>query len=159
MRKQTVFLTLALLCMIATLMLPLVFFEPASMCIGNVMYSCCMLNDGHMVSMAPIGLLVITTLTCAIMAWAIFARKRLLGNNKVRVANRKLQSKLCVIVYLLLIAWYGYGFGVAFALKGADTPRPAFAVVLPAIALILTFMARSGIKADERLVRSADRLR
>lgn len=159
MRKQSVFLTLALLCMIATIVMPLVNFEPTAMGMGRIMNSCFILDDGHVASIAPIGLLVVTAIACTLIVWAIFARKRLLANSKAHVANRKLQSKLCMIISLLLIAWYGYGIGVVFALKGADTPRPQFAAILPIIALILTFMARSGIKADEKLVRSADRLR
>lgn len=145
--------------MVVTLIMPIMYFEPSAMGLGRIMNCCFVMDDGHAVSIAPIGLLIITAITCPIMLWAIFARKRMLGNNKVRVANRKLQSRLCTVVVALLIAWYGYLVGVVFAIKAADTPRPQFAAILPLMALILTLMARHGIEADEKLVRSADRLR
>lgn len=145
--------------MVVTLIMPIMYFEPSAMGLGRIMNCCFVMDDGHAVSIAPIGLLIITAITCPIMLWAIFARKRMLGNNKVRVANRKLQSRLCTVVVALLIVWYGYLVGIVFAIKAADTPRPQFAAILPLMALILTLMARHGIEADEKLVRSADRLR
>lgn len=159
MRKQTVFLTIALICMVASLVMPIVYFSPATMGLGRIMNCCFVMDEGHVVSVAPIGLLVVSAITCPVMLWAAFARKRLLGNDKVRVPNRRLQSRLCMVAVVLLIAWYGYCAGVVFAIKGADTPRPQFAAILPLLALILTLMARHGIEADEKLVRSADRLR
>jgi len=159
MRKQTLFLTLALLCMVATLIMPIVYFSPATMGLGRIMNSCFVMDNGPVVSIAPIGLLAISTLTCPLILWAAFARKRVKGNDRVRVPDRKLQSSLCLWIAALLVVWYAYCVVVVLALKGADTPRPQFAAVLPAIALILTLMARHGIKADEKLIRAADRLR
>ena len=52
--------------------------------------------------------------------------------------NRMLQSKLCVVGMALHV-----GFASAF----------------PVVALVLYFMARRGILADEKLVRAADRIR
>jgi len=42
---------------------------------------------------------------------------------------------------------------------GTVSFRPTWPAVLPAIALILYLMARRAINADERLVRSMDRIR
>ena len=42
---------------------------------------------------------------------------------------------------------------------GMGTFKPGFALILPAVSLILYVMARKAILADEALVRAADRIR
>ena len=74
--------------------------------------------------------------------------------------RRKLQARLCVLSMLLCLAWcVGYavlGWGIGME---KTTFRPVFAAALPVCAIILLAMARAGIRADERLVRAADRIR
>jgi len=159
MRKQGIFLTLALLCLIAAMALPLVYFEPQGMGIGRIMNCCFVADDSQPLSIAPVPLLAILALICPLTLWAIFARKRLQANPQARVADRKKQSRLCLWCVALLVLWYGVGVGVVFAIKDADTVHLQLGSVLPLIAIILILMARHAIKADERLVRSADRLR
>ena len=61
--------------------------------------------------------------------------------------NRKAQALFCVGHVAGNHAW------------GAVDFRPEWPAVLPAIALILYLLARRAIRADEKLVRSLDRIR
>ncbi len=73
--------------------------------------------------------------------------------------NRPLQIKLSWLSVLLIVAGVGYG---AFRLMGDSaaelaTPEPGLA--LPVLATVFGVLAARFIKKDEKLVRSADRLR
>ena len=77
--------------------------------------------------------------------------------------NRKLQALFCLFNALLVVGWYVCYFVVSQTVGdkswGAVDFRPNWSAVFPAIAFILYLMARSAINADERLVRSMDRIR
>jgi len=77
--------------------------------------------------------------------------------------NRKVQALFCALNALLIVGWYVCFFVVSQMIGnkswGTVNFRPAWPAVLPAIALILYLMARRAIKADEKLVRSMDRIR
>ena len=77
--------------------------------------------------------------------------------------NRKVQALFCALNALLIVGWYVCYFVVSqtFSDKtwGAVDFRPCWPAVLPAIALIFYLMARRAINADEKLVRSMDRIR
>ena len=77
--------------------------------------------------------------------------------------NRKVQALFCALNALLNVGWYVCFFVVSQMVGdkswGTVNFRPAWPAVLPAIALILYLMARRAIKADEKLVRSMDRIR
>ena len=72
--------------------------------------------------------------------------------------NRKLQMTICnVITFLTLIM-----IGVAgyFSVAHEAVPDvPHYGTALPGLVLVANLLAKRGIKADEDLVRSADRLR
>jgi len=71
--------------------------------------------------------------------------------------KRKLQATLCLLLMLLYVVWY-----VVLAVLPQQTGgqlHVEWPAVLPAISIILAFMARKGILADEKLVRSLDRIR
>jgi uncharacterized membrane protein len=76
--------------------------------------------------------------------------------------NRKQQSSYCYIVIVLII---GYSFYVAETVKeiaGNTQVRPenfSIGAILSPLAIVLIFFAIRGINKDEKLVRSADRLR
>ena len=77
--------------------------------------------------------------------------------------NRKTQALFCALNALLIVGWY-ICFAVVSQIVGDKTWgtvsfRPSWPAVLPAIALILYLMARKAILADEKLVRSLDRIR
>ena len=73
--------------------------------------------------------------------------------------NRKLQMRICIYNAILMLALTGLMVYFAyFSVKDAVW-NFNFPMVLPVVALIFTIMARMGIKKDENLVRSVDRIR
>ena len=71
--------------------------------------------------------------------------------------KRKLQAQFCLIDMLLLILWYVMLAVLPQTTGGSiELEWPA---VLPAASIIACFLARKGILADEKLVRSLDRIR
>ena len=77
--------------------------------------------------------------------------------------NRKMQALFCLFNVLFIIGWYVVFFVVGQMVGdkswGAVVFRPSWPAVFPAISLILYLMARRAILADEKLVRSMDRIR
>ena len=69
----------------------------------------------------------------------------------------------CTLNVLLIIGWYICFFVVAQTVGeqswGTVRFRPSWPAVLPVISLILFLLARKAILADEKLVRSVDRIR
>lgn len=75
-----------------------------------------------------------------------------LSNYTIFQYNRRIfQARLCLGGLFVLLAWY---IGVA-VLEG----EASLVESLPMVAVILIFLARKGILDDEKLVRSADRIR
>lgn len=71
--------------------------------------------------------------------------------------NRKLQmnvGKLNLLLGFAILGWAGFWF---FELMKVATF--GFGLVMPLMAIILTYIANRNILKDEKLVRSADRLR
>lgn len=147
-RKQSVFLLLAFVASVVCLCLPLGSFEPQAMGVGFKMYNLMvMLGSGADYSVCGLfGLLLISSVLSLV---TIFLYN-----------NRMLQSRMCLCNLFLLLAWYVV-FGVETRnVISADTMfHVSFAACLPAIAVILNFMARVAIIKDEKLVRAADRIR
>lgn len=76
--------------------------------------------------------------------------------------NRPLQMKLSLLAVVLTVVGVGYGAFRYFTDTAADTTdavTPDMGLALPIITLIFGLLARNYIKKDEKLVRSADRLR
>jgi hypothetical protein len=75
--------------------------------------------------------------------------------------NRKLQLKTTLILIMLevlLIAVVAY-YGISSIQRLDAIVAPVFRMFIPVITVILTILAYRGIKKDENLVRSYDRLR
>ena len=77
--------------------------------------------------------------------------------------NRKRQVNLSMVSILAIIAFVGLQlWRVTDLAKSMPPPSSGsywIGMVLPVIALVLLFMAIIGIRKDEKLVRSVDRLR
>jgi hypothetical protein len=77
--------------------------------------------------------------------------------------NRKIQALFCLFNALLIIGWYVCFFVISQVVGdkswGTVDFRPTWPAVFPAIAFVLYLMARRAINADEKLVRSMDRIR
>lgn len=76
--------------------------------------------------------------------------------------KRKVQIKMCyasiafIILFYAAFAFYLYTGQTAL---NAEFSKVGYGLALPAISLILTVLALSKIKADERLVQSLNRIR
>lgn len=142
-------MALAIAITIACLCLPLGYFEPKGMGLNAEMFNLWIKHPEGGVSMTSSVLLAIQVLTASIGVWAI-----------VGFRNRPRQAKLCVVNMLLLIVWYALAAFYTLHVGYRDYSFHAdLAICFPLIAIILYWMARRGVLADERLVRAADRIR
>ncbi|PSJ72382.1 DUF4293 domain-containing protein [Sphingobacteriales bacterium UPWRP_1] len=71
--------------------------------------------------------------------------------------NRKLQITLCRVALLVILALIGGGIYYALATDGQDLPQ--YGAALPVLGTIFEVLAMRGVQADEKLIRSMDRLR
>ncbi len=150
-RIQTIYLLVALLLTAICLCIPVATFEPKGMGGDAVMYNLWMnLSDGTRV-FTPWPLFAILLLTCPLCVFAIFTYK-----------NRKLQAGLCLSCFLLDFIWIGV-FSLMYYLKIADPDvtmgNIVFGTGLPFLAAVMFFLARRGIKKDDKLIRDMDRIR
>ena len=74
-------------------------------------------------------------------------------------ANRKLQAILCRVAIFLTLAYAAYGVALGVNDPAADQASVEPGVALPILAIIFSALAIQYIVKDEKLVRSADRLR
>lgn len=75
--------------------------------------------------------------------------------------NLNIQRKLCSIVIILIIGFILtliYYSWIIISTMDADLV-PGFKMVLPAVMLILSVLAYRGIRKDDNLIKSYDRLR
>lgn len=142
-------MALAIAITIACLCLPLGYFEPKGMGLNAEMFNLWIKHPEGGVSMTSSVLLAIQVLTASIGVWAI-----------VGFRSRPRQAKLCVVNMLLLIVWYALAAFYTLHVGYRDyTFHADLAICFPLIAIILYWMARRGVLADEKLVRAADRIR
>ncbi|MDO4159266.1 MAG: DUF4293 domain-containing protein [Prevotellaceae bacterium] len=146
-RKQTIFLLLAIVFTIACLCLPVGSFSSG---IGenNTIYNLWIVTANGSHDYSVWALFAILLVTCPISIAAIFSYH-----------NRIVQSRFCLFNMLLILGWYIVLAVFTLGMEGAENLKLSFYTAFPAVALILYFMARKAILADEALVRSADRIR
>lgn len=149
-RKQSLFLLIdAILCIIC-LMLPLGIFRPQQIGVDTTLYNLWIrLGDGS-TNWQSAPLFAILLIHVAISIYTIFI-----------YSKRKLQIKLCTWNIAIIVLWYVVGAIVVFT-TGKELEadfKAGFSAILPIISLILVVMARKGVKADEALIRAADRIR
>ena len=73
--------------------------------------------------------------------------------------NRRLQSILCKIAVFLTLAYVAYGGLLWSSDPGASTAEVEPGIALPILTIVFAILAARYIGKDEKLVRSADRLR
>ena len=149
-RIQSLFLLLAVACLVACLCSVVGVFIPDGMKPGIELYNlwAVMPEDGSR-DFSYWPMFAILLLAATVTFFTIFAYK-----------NRKKQARMCVVAILLCMAWYISYVIYGYILEPKDTKfYPAIIAALPLVAIILLFMARSRIHADEKLVRAADRIR
>lgn len=149
-RKQTVFLLLAIAAIILCLLMPVARLLPAVLGgVGSTVYNLGVVADGayHFGLSSVLALLL--SLAGILAVAAIFTFK-----------NRRLQMRLCSLSMLMLALWYVWlALSILTAGSSQTNLSLAFGSCLPLVAFILDWLARRGIKADEELIRSMDRIR
>lgn len=73
--------------------------------------------------------------------------------------NLRLQKRLCLFEVLFIVAVAVTGGLIGYTAVPASAPSWSTVIICPLLALIADIMAYNRIRADERLLRSADRLR
>lgn len=157
-RRQTIYLLLVSICLLALQALPVMFFNDPTSTATNIsglqgmpreMY-CALILDPNTpeYTIGSVTLLAVISVATAIISFVtIFMYK-----------NRRQQMRNCRIGQLLLLLWGIVCAWIAIK-ENKDSVSAQFALCLPVVSLLLLQMAYKGIKHDEDLVRSADRLR
>ena len=71
--------------------------------------------------------------------------------------KRSLQRKICYVILFLSVLVYIIYFSLEY--QNFSLSEIKFTFIFPLIAIIFTYLAIRGIKKDEKLIRSLDRLR
>lgn len=147
-RKQTVFMLVAVILSILCLCLPIGTFYAEGMRMGTE-YNLWIYTMQGTRDFSVCPLFIILLLSSALGIYSIFAYH-----------NRLLQARLCVFNMLLLIGWF-IVFAVFSQVLGGGNVKfeLELASFAPMFAIAMYFMSYKAIWADEKLVRSADRIR
>ena len=150
-RKQTLFLLAAIIMTVICLCMQLGAFSVGGLDVARVynLWYTDPLGKHHLDTWPLMALLLPTAV---IATFTIFIYKR-----------RKTQALFCLFNVLLIVAWY-LCFAMVDKMVGDKSWNlvdftPHWPAVLPAVSCILYIMARRAILADEKLVRSLDRIR
>lgn len=146
-RKQTLFLLLAIIVSVICSTLPLGTIEPQGMGTEMSIYSLFVKGDNISYCSWPLFAIMLCTYPVAIMAIAMYK-------------TRKKQAKMCIVAVIINIIWYAYyAMSILTTFSKMGTFHINITALLPALAIGCYLLARKGILDDERLVRSADRIR
>lgn len=144
-RIQSVYLLLVAVLMAATFICPLMFFADSF-------------------SANSIGIFFENELrypTWGVMTFAALAAL-LAFVNIFLFKKRKTQIKVCNTILILILAFYATLATYIYTLKTSMNllyENIGYGLVFPAIAFIFLFLSLHKIKADEKLIRSLDRIR
>jgi glucan phosphoethanolaminetransferase (alkaline phosphatase superfamily) len=149
-RIQTIWLFLATLVILLLLLIPIV-TEQANgtdyWVVATGLYQKNKLGISKMESFLP---LIICTIATALISLA----------NIFNYTNRKLQKKLVLVNIIFILGLSFWIFEAAEKIPGGiDHASYNLGAFFPLLALLFQFLALRGINQDEKLVRSADRLR
>ena len=146
-RKQTLYLLASIILTAVCLSLPLGEIEPKGIAEPMVAYS-----------------LFIKGSTVDFLTWPLFAIMIVLYPISITTIamfkKRILQAKLCIWAVAVIFVWYAYFLYLCF-IRFVDmgTFHAGLATYIPLLTIICYLLARKGIMDDEKLVRSADRIR
>lgn len=149
-RKQTLYILAAAIITIVCLCLPLgTFNNHTEISAISVLYNLWVVYPDGTHNWSVWVLFGIQVVTCAIAFISIFSYH-----------NRIVQARYCLFNILLLIGWHAVLVMFVLGLNDSlGTYKPSLTAISPMISIILYFMARKAILADEALVRAADRIR
>ncbi len=148
-RIQTVYLLLVVLLMAAAAFTPLLVLSNAE---GSVFDMCSKgIFEGGKLLKATWGVLSMAGLGALVALIDIFLFKK----RKLQVRVAMFTTFLILFFYVTLFTYYYvYSNGMGLSLEGVN-----YGVFLPLVALVLNLLAIQKIKADEKLVKSLDRIR
>lgn len=145
-RKQTLFLLLALILTVVCMSLQIAtFYGDSSVEFARVYNLWITDGQGHH-SFRSVQLFVALMLSALLSLITVFF-----------YTKRKLQARMCILNMVLLLGWFVLLAVLPQTIGGIM--HLEWPVLLPAISIVLIFMARKGILSDEKLVRSLDRIR
>lgn len=144
-RKQTLFLLGSLAAIIICLFMPVGAVTPETLGTDNLLTNIGWSGE-HIKGLPAWPLFIFIAIAGLLSVVDIFLYK-----------NRKLQMRLCSWAMLFDFLWYAYY--VAFYIDLYAPMHVRFAACLPLVSCILLLLAKKGIKADDDLVKSMDRIR
>jgi len=148
-RKQTIYLLVVVIAAIVSLSLPIAEFRSSEMGGDVTLYNLFIRPMDGAADFRACPLFLLQMLVAATSLVCIFKYK-----------NRPLQMKLCATTCLLVVAWVAYLVVVETMLIAAPLEGSLeWTYGLPLVELLFAWLARRGVKSDERLVRAADRIR
>ncbi len=153
-RKQTVFLLLAVAALAAMFFFPLAQFIGAGDSLNFQLIKTESLVPDHTPNLSPyfnLGLLALVVFTMILSLIVVFLFK-----------NRKMQMnlvKVCILFVLLAIGLFFFYYVPALEALSGGMAEYEIASYFPLIAFLFYMLAFRGIQSDEKLIRSADRLR
>lgn len=146
-RKQTIFLICSIIAIAICLFEP-VAVANASAGLGeeHLLMNLGLQNSGNIDFMPVWPLFVLATVVGVLSTIGIFL-----------FHSRKLQMKVCTYAMIADILWYVY-YIILFVQSELEM-NIRFAACLPLVSCIFLWLAKKGIKADDDLVKSMDRIR
>lgn len=147
-RIQTLFLLFASACMLVAVVTPL-----AKFIVGNelvVFEALGMYKDGDIVN-STWGLFTVGAISSVLALISIFLYKTRMIQIRISIFN--------IVVMLGFYLYFGFLFYKINPESGLQFQGIGVGIIMPIIAIILTYLAIRKIGADEVLVRSLDRLR
>lgn len=146
-RKQTLFLIFSLAAIVVCLLSPVGAIDSPTIGAENLLTNLSWTGNGT--SERPAWpLFILIALSGIVSVVTIFIYK-----------NRRLQMKLCTWGMIFDVAWYVYYAVVYFGVPSELDMHFRFGACLPLISCIFLWMAKKGVKADDDLVKSMDRIR
>lgn len=149
-RIQTVYLLISAILLIVCSAMPLAAYQPTAVESPTLLYNLCTINgaSGEW-SFSSCGLLAILLATVVTSILNIFGYK-----------NRKRQMNRCLIAIILLVVWHALFIYLLNTVAPENSwPEIRYTALLPFIAIFLQWLARIGIKRDDDLIKSMDRIR
>ena len=152
-RVQTLYLFFIVVISIVLFFVPLVEFVNSDSIFSLNILGLEFQNQENSFSISTFPLIIINTLIIVLTSICIITFK-----------NRNLQIKICKInlflisAFLIFTVMYSTQIEEKLADKGLNTSF-GLGIILPIISIILIYLAIRGIKKDQELIRSVDRIR
>lgn len=150
-RIQSVYLLLAAILMAATVCTPLAILFDMQHYSFYLFKSTGLFENATILAYPTYAVAVLAAVAALLSFVTIFLFKK-----------RKVQIKLCYILLLVIVLFYAV-FAIylytALGVLNIEFSKVLYGLALPAISFVLTVLALSKIKADEKLIQSLNRIR